>query len=166
MMNNPFSLFGTLIKKIKSAGLALVCLLLLSGAANGLQEQESTTAEDLRREVSEAMEAIASYSAQQRDEALSKAREAMDRLDVEIERREATLRENWAEMSERSRELASARLQDMRQARQQLAEQYGGLASGSASAWTELRQGFSNAWSAFSDAWRAADEEQSEASPE
>ncbi len=120
-----------------------------------------TTTEEVRAEVSQAMDAIASYSAQERDQALAEAREALDRLDAEIERREQALRENWAEMSDAGRETAQARLQDLRQARNRLGERYGALESGASSAWGELKSGFSDAWGAVSEAWSAADEDTS-----
>ena len=98
---------------------------------------------------------------QQMDQVLrrSNAREALNKLDAEIERREQALRENWAEMSDAARETARARLQDLREARNRLGERYGALQTGTSDAWDELKTGFSDSWTAFSDAWSAADEE-------
>ena len=67
------------------------------------------TTKELKAEISQAMEAVAAYSEQERDQALTTAREAMTRLDAEIERREQALRENWADMTEPARAGASAR---------------------------------------------------------
>ena len=120
-----------------------------------------TTTDEVRAEISEAMEAIAAYSEQESEQALAEAREALNRLDAEIARREQALRENWADMSETARETAQARLGDMREARNRLGERFGALESGASSAWDELKEGFSDAWSAFSDAWTAADEDAS-----
>lgn len=120
---------------------------------------DMTTTDEVRTEISEAMDAIAAYSEQQSDEALTEAREALNRLDAEIERREQALRESWAEMSDTAREAAQARLRDLRQARNRLGERYGALESGASSAWDELTSGFSDAWDAFSEAWTAADED-------
>jgi len=116
-----------------------------------------TTTDGVRAEISEAMEAIAAYSEQERDQALTEARAALNRLDAEIERREEALRENWAEMSDATRETARARLKDMRAARNSLSERYGALETGASGAWDELKTGFSGAWGAFSEAWSAAD---------
>ncbi len=120
-----------------------------------------TTTDEVRAEISEAMDAIAAYSEQERDQALAKAREALNQLDAEIERREEAMRANWAEMSDAARETARARLQDLRDARNRLSERYGALETGASSAWDELKTGFSNAWDAFSNAWDAADEDAS-----
>ncbi|MCZ0812139.1 MAG: hypothetical protein ACQEVT_12785 [Pseudomonadota bacterium] len=124
------------------------------------QDQDAlTTTDDVRAEISEAMNAIAAYSEQERDQALAQAREALNRLDAEIARREQALRENWAEMSDAARETAQARVQDLRDARNRLGERYGALQAGASSAWDELKAGFSDAWSTFSESWSAADED-------
>jgi len=135
---------------------AAVCVALPALAQDNT---DMTTSDEVRTEISEAMDAIAAYSEQQSDEALTEAREALNSLDAEIERREQALRENWAEMSDTAREAAQARLRDLRQARNRLGERYGALQSGASSAWDELKTGFSDAWNAFSEAWTAADED-------
>lgn len=144
----------TFFTTLRAAG--VVALLAVPAAA---QDTDAlTTAEKVRTEISEAMDSIAAYSEQERDQALAAAREVLNRLDAEIERREQALRENWAEMSDAARDTAQARLQDLQQARNRLGERYGALESGASSAWDELKSGFSDAWTAFSEAWSAADE--------
>jgi len=148
----------TVLNTLRAAALAT----LLAVPAAAQSTDTLTTAEEVRTEISQAMDAIAAYSEQERDLALAEAREALDRLDAEIERREQALRENWAEMSDAARETAQAWLRDLRQARNRLGERYGALESGASSAWDELRAGFSDAWTAFSEAWSAADTDMSE----
>lgn len=131
----------------------------LPAIAQDEDDDPFTTPQEVRSEVSQAMEAVAEYSAQERDAALATAREALNRLDAEIERREQALRENWSDMSESARETARERLRDLRQARNDLGERYGALRAGTREAWGELRAGFSDAWSSFSDAWSRADEQ-------
>jgi TolA-binding protein len=139
----------------------LLAAVALSAAAPALAQDNAglMTADEVRAEVSEAMNAIEAYTEQERDEAIAAAGEALDNLDDEIERREQALRENWAQMSDAARETARARLRDLRDARNALGERYGALQTGTSDAWDELLTGFSNAWSAFSDAWNSADEE-------
>ncbi|SEP27985.1 hypothetical protein SAMN04490248_1732 [Salinihabitans flavidus] len=147
----------TTLNTLRAVG--LIALLAVPAAA---QDTDTlTTSEEVRAEISEAMEAIAAYSEQEREQALAEAREALNQLDAEIERREQALRENWSEMSDAARETAEARLRDLRQARNRLGERYGALESGASSAWDELKTGFSDAWGAFSEAWSAADEDAS-----
>lgn len=142
------------VRGVVAAGL----IALATPAALAQGSPAGTSAGDVRAEVSEAMDAIARYSVQERDRALARARDALNRLDAEIERREQALREAWPQMSERARATAQARLRDLRAARNTLGERYGALQAGASAGWDELRAGFSNAWTAFSDAWRAADQ--------
>ncbi|GGB43028.1 hypothetical protein GCM10011316_13720 [Roseibium aquae] len=126
-------------------------------AAGG--DEPKTTGDDVRAEVAEAMDAITSYTVDQRDKALAEAEKALARLDAEIERREQALRENWAQMSDQARQTAAERLDDLRDARNRLGERYGALEAGASEAWGELRAGFSSAWDTFSKAWSASEEE-------
>ncbi len=147
----------TVLNSLQAAGLAVF----LAGSATAKDSDALTATDDVHAEISEAMDAIAAYSAQERDEALTEARGALDRLDAGIDRREGSLRENWAEMSTDARETAEARLRDLRQARNRLGERYGALETGASAAWGDLQSGFSDAWGSFSDAWSAADEDAS-----
>jgi hypothetical protein len=119
-----------------------------------------TTQDEVRAEVSEAMAIIAGYAAQERDAALTEARSALDQLDAAIEAREQDLRDNWSGMSAEAQEIARSQMRELRTARNALGERYGALQAGSVNAWTELKDGFADAWSAFSEAGdRAASEE-------
>jgi len=147
----------TFLMTLRAGALAVgIAAFALSSAAQ--DTGALTTTDDVRFEISQAMEAIAAYSEQERDQALAGARAAMTGLDAEIERREEAVRENWAEMSDATRDTARARLRDLREARNRLSERYGALETGASGAWDELKSGFSNAWGAFSEAWSAADE--------
>lgn len=117
-----------------------------------------TTSKEVRAEISEAMDAIGDYSAQQRDEALTRARYALQRFDAEIERREQVIRENWNAMSDEARETATETMQDLRSARNAVGESFGALQAGGADAWDELKTGLSDAWDALSTTWEKADE--------
>lgn len=142
---------------IKYRGFIAVAMLAFFTVPAMAQEQTPKISEDeVRTEISQAMDAIANYTAQERDKALTQAREAMDKLDAKIEKREHELRENWAEMSEDAQKSARSSLQDLRKARNNLAERYGALESGASDAWNELKSGFADAWEAFSKAWDGA----------
>ncbi len=149
-------LFAKLRGAVVAAAIACIAV-----PALAQDEEAATTADDVRAEITEAMDAIANYSEQESERAQAEAREALDELDAEIERREQALRERWAEMSDSARETARARLQDLREARNRLGERYGALQAGTSSAWDELKAGFSDAWDAFTEAWSAADDEAS-----
>lgn len=140
-------------------GAVLAAGVAFSGLPAAAQDTDAvTSSEEVRAEISQAMDAIAAYSEQEGEQAVIEARAALDRLDAEIEAREQALREGWAEMSEEARETARAQLRNLREARNRLGERFGALQAGTTSAWDELKSGFSDAWNAFSEAWVAADE--------
>jgi len=123
----------------------------------GSVPDELITSDEVKADVSQAMDAVRAYTVQQRDEAMVTAREGLVKLDAEIERREKALRENWDELDEATREEYSATVSSLRAARNDLGERVGALQTGSADAWAELKQGFANAYDAFEARWREAD---------
>ncbi|MDK3018449.1 hypothetical protein [Pseudodonghicola flavimaris] len=122
-------------------------------AADSAPQADTTTSQEVRQEISEAFAAIGDYSAEQRDEALAAAREAMTRLDAEIDRRQDALRDGWSDMSEAARDKAREGLQQLQAARYRLSERYGALESGADSAWDDLKQGFAEAYDSLRDLW-------------
>lgn len=145
--------------RVKVGVLAVALSCSFAVPALGKDDVFTTTMEDVRAEVSEAMEAIAEYSEKERDEALVAAREALDRLDTEIARREETLRENWADMTDAAQDAGREQLNSLRQARNEMGERFGALQESTSSAWDELNAGFTNAWDSFPDLWENSDSE-------
>lgn len=141
---------------LRAAAFAIV---VIAGSVPALAQQsdEMVTSDEVKAEISQAMDAVRAYTVQQRDEALVTAHEGLVKLDAEIERREKALRENWAELDEATREEYGATVSTLRAARNELGERVGALQTGSADAWVELKQGFSNAYDAFEARWREAD---------
>lgn len=144
---------------------ALVLSLLAAPAAaqdgTATQDETGTTgAEDVREEISDTMQAIADFSAEQRDEAVAMGREALDWADAELSSLEDNLRDSWSEMGEDARQSARMRLEDLREARNELGERYGALQAAAASAWEDVRAGFTQAWNDFAAAWMAAEEDE------
>ena len=140
-----------------------LCATMFTLLATGVFAQESppglTTTDEVRSEISEAMDAVLDYSAQERDAALTSAREAIRKLDAEIERQEYVLRENWSDMTVATREFYSSQMRELREARNTIGERFGALQAGGASAWDELKAGFASAWEAFSIEWSEAEHE-------
>ncbi|UUX51172.1 hypothetical protein NUH88_05640 [Nisaea acidiphila] len=134
---------------------------LTAGAAPAIASETEpfVTAKEVRTEISESMEAISKYTAQERKQAVAEAKEAMNRLDAEIDRRGQALRENWAEMTEATREAAQEGLKDLQAARNELGERYGALKAGTAEAWDDLKADFADAWNAFAKTWETADKD-------
>jgi len=138
-----------------AAGIALAAPVLAAPAfaAGGDDTPGLTTSQEVRKEISQAVDAVGDYAAQERRQALSSARAAMERLDAELDRRQDALRENWNDMSAAAREEARAAMRDLRQARNRLGERYGALEAGADSAWDELTEGFVEAYRDLSELW-------------
>lgn len=134
---------------------------LTAGAAPVLASETEpfVTAKEVRTEISESMEAIADYTAQERKQAVAEAKEAMNKLDAEIDRRGQALRENWAEMSASARATAEDGIEELQAARNELGERYGALKAGTADAWDELKADFADAWNSFAETWETADKD-------
>jgi hypothetical protein len=142
-------------------GALLATLLCLTTAALPAAETgaDNTSAADIKRETVELLQALKSYSVEQRDEALDKSRAALDNLDRRIETLEATMLEQWDDMDQAARQQARMSLQALREQRTRVAEWYGSMKSSSAGAWGHIRQGFSEAYQALHEAWEKSEQE-------
>ena len=108
----------------------------------GSDSETTTGAEEVEQEVKEAMRAIRSFSAQQKDDAVARAEQALKKLDAQIDRMEERLREEWSDLDRAARQKSRATLQRLREQRNELAEWYGGMKHGSMDAWERLKEGF------------------------
>ena len=120
---------------------------------------EEATFEDVKKESRDLIQALKGYGAEQRDEAVGKAKEALDNLDRRVDALESKVDNRWDQMDKAARDQARARLNALRKQRTELAEWYGGWKQSSASAWGYMKKGFSDAYQTFSDAWEKAENE-------
>src|SRR6056297_102603 len=105
---------------------ASICLASLAVLpVRAAETAKPATSAEVRKEITEAMEAIARYSATKRDEALERANKALSELDEELEQREQKLRQRWNEMSESAQAEARETSNELAQRRRELAEWYG-----------------------------------------
>lgn len=127
--------------------LTLGLLTLLPGAALATGSGTSPpSAAEVKTQIDEALKAIASYSADQRDAAMAKADKALKATDASIRQLQDKLDNNWDSMSAEARKKARAALESLQQQRTKLAEWYGGLKHSSAGAWKEIKKGFANSY--------------------
>lgn len=145
--------------KVTFLALITVVSVALASPAFATNSTEETSREEVRREVSDAIEAIKGYSIEQRNQALRQARTMLDSLDSRIDQLEDRLRQDWDRMSEATRNRTAKTLRKLREKRNELAEWYGSLRHGSSNAWDEIKQGFSDAYSELQTAWEKADRE-------
>jgi chromosome segregation ATPase len=117
---------------------------------------DKTTTKEVKEKVAEAAEAIKNYSVDQRDEAVKKAKVALDDLDARIDRLESRLNKKWDKMDQTTRKQARAKLTALREQRKELAEWYGGLKHSSSNAWEDVKNGFLNSYRELRDAFDKA----------
>ncbi|MDA7087551.1 hypothetical protein PH586_14270 [Pseudomonas sp. SA3-5] len=120
---------------------------------------EKATLTEVKQDTQDLMHAIKGYSIEQRDEAITQTRSALDKMDRRISQLENRVDKRWDTMSVASRQKARATLQTLRQKRIALAEWYGGMKSSTADAWEEMKSGFVDAYSVLGDAWQDAQEQ-------
>jgi len=100
------------------------------------------TAKDVSRKAVETGRAIKGYTVAQRDEAVTRAKAALDDVDARIRRMERKLDGEWDKMDGAARKKSRAALNALRRERGELAEWYGGLKHSSAESWEQVKAGF------------------------
>lgn len=140
-----------LLMLITMLGIAPLCYADKSG--------EKTSIEDVRQETRELIQALKSYSADQRDEAIRQSKSALENLDRRIDALETRVDNNWDKMNKAARENARNSLKEVRKQRTKVAEWYGSLKSSSEDAWAHMKKGFSDAYNALYDAWEKSEKE-------
>ncbi len=132
------------------------------GWGQGYAEQVRTdkpTMQDVKKEMAEAVETIKHYSADQRDEAVDKAKAVMDDLDAKIDKLETSIHKQWATMDKTARHKAQAALDRLKQHRKEMAESYKALQQSTAGAWEHVKKGFADSYMDLQDAWQKAEKE-------
>lgn len=140
-------------------GLLMALALAVPTAFAGMTKEDPAQTGDVRKEVSEAVQAIGSYTAEQRDAAVAKAKEALAATDRHIDQLQEKIDRNWSSMSEAARENARIAMHNLQQQRTELAEWYGGLKHSSAKAWDDIKQGFAKSYKALGESLEKAGEE-------
>jgi len=121
--------------------------------------EEDSSAAQVKKDTRELIDSLGSYTAEQRDQALEKAKEALARLDKRIQDLEARVRDNWENMDQETRQQAREHLEALRERRMKLAEWYGGMKTGASQAWEDIKRGFTDAYEAFGQAWEESEED-------
>jgi len=121
--------------------------------------EEKMSLEEVKKETKDLLQALKSYTIEQRDEALQKSRDALGDLDRKIDELETRIAEDWDKMDKAARDNARASLKALREKRTEAAEWYGSLKSSSKEAWANMKKGFSDAYRELQDAWEEYEEE-------
>jgi len=147
---------------LKITALTLFLALLLAGAPMSFAAESpggKTTGKDVTQKIDETAQAIKSYSAEQRDEALESAKRVLADADARIDHFEHEMSRNWDKMNASARKHAQETMKTLRRQRQDLSQSYGELKRGSASAWDEVKGGFAKSYDTLRDSFSKAAKE-------
>lgn len=138
--------------------LCLVAVLLMIAVPAQSDNEDETTKPNpsMEKEWNETMEALGSYSAEQRDKAVEAGRKTLDAMDERLEKMQAWTQKHWNNLSEETREERTEMLKSMREQRNKAAEWYGAMKHGSAEAWDSTKQGFITSYDKLQNAYRSA----------
>jgi hypothetical protein len=135
----------------------IIPLLVMASPGFSAVAAEATSAENIKQETAELLEALKVYSTEQRDAAVEQSRVALENLDQRIDALEIQMLDQWHEMDQATRTRTRDSLQALREQRTHVAEWYGGLKSSSADAWEQIKQGFSAAYQTLSEDWQKSE---------
>lgn len=137
----------------------LIAIFITTPLCYAASSEEKTSIKEVKKETQDLIQALKAYTSDQRDEAVQRARKALNNLDKHIDALEKRIDDNWDQMNKASREKARANLKALRKQRNEVAEWYGGLKASSADAWEHMKKGFSDAYKALGDAWEKSAKE-------
>jgi len=151
------------LKTSTALALLIAAAIILTAAVSYAGQKTATdnqaTSADVKRETSQAIQAIKNYSVSQRDQAVKKVKVVLQDLDARIDRLQGRVENKWDEMDQASREKVTHTLTELRTKRNELSEWYGGLKHSSANSWDHVKEGFVAGYEALSNAFEKAEDE-------
>ena len=151
--------YRQIIRLIISMIIPLLATFAMVSPGFSAAEAEATSAENIKQETAELLEALKAYGTEQRDAAVEQSRAALENLDQRIEVLETRMLDQWEEMDQATRARTRDSLQALREQRTHVAEWYGSLKSSSAEAWGHIKQSFSEAYRALNENWQKSEAE-------
>jgi len=143
-----------MIEKLSFFAVVVITVALGLGLAScSKSDDDVVTAQDVEQETRDLKNTLRQYTANQRDEAVEEAGQALERLDGKIDELETRIDNNWESMSQQARQDARANLNRLREQRSELAGWYDNFSNSSAGAWDEMKKGFTDAYQVMSDSW-------------
>ena len=139
----------------RAAAAALLALFIATCAAGPGRAGEKA---DVGKEVSEALGAIGSYSADKRDEALAAGRSLIDRLSGRIATIEEKAKETSGEASEATREKWQDTKSGLRNLHDEAATKLDRMKDSSAETWSDARQSFADSIKSLGESIEKADD--------
>ncbi len=139
---------------------AAIGFLVFGGPAlAGSSDSQEPSGSKVKKELSETLQAIKGFAAEQREEAVKQAKIALEEMDAAMERLEKRIDQNWEKMDQTARKKARETLTALKKKRNELAEWYGGMKHSSANAWERVKGGLLESYQTLKESFQEAEKE-------
>lgn len=115
-------------------------------------KSEPMTAEKVKKETSEAVDAAGTYAGEKKDEFAARMKNNIDAIDREI----AELKRESASKSAEVRETTKTKIQELQTKRDELNARYAEFEKSTGKAWTRMKAGMEKAWGDVRSAYNEA----------
>jgi len=132
-------------------------IVFFSISSTALAAQGDVSFKDIKQETKDVITTLQAYTKEQRQEALKTAERAIQNIDSRIDQLENRIDQQWDQLGDDVRSESRQALRELRKDRIRLAEWYGGMKEGSQDAWSEMKDGFNEAYQSIADAWQDAE---------
>jgi len=137
--------------------LAVMLLLLNASACFAKTHEESTpSAKEVQKQTTETYKTIKIYTIDQRDEALATMNKQLESVDAKIDQMSQEVADRWQSMSKATREKSREMMRKLNNARQDVAEWYGGMQHSSTESWEEVKEGYADSYERLQQAFDSA----------
>ena len=133
--------------------------LLVSGSAAFGQ---STSMADVKKELSEAMDAIRAFSAERKEDALKAMEQALVKMDQQIDLLGERIKKEWEQMEPEARKKAEETMKKLHQQRDRMAKTIEEWSTDSATSWNKIKEQFMKSYEEFKKSYEDADEQYDE----
>lgn len=140
----------------RGAALFVIFGLLVSG---NVAFGEPTSMADVKKELSEAMDAIRAFSAEHKDDALKAMKQALVQMDRQIDLLGDKIKKEWEQMEPDARKKAEKTMKKLRQQRDRMAKAIEEWSKDSATSWNKIKKEFMKSYEEFKKSYEDADEQ-------
>lgn len=128
---------------------------MLSVIACSAQENETTTKEEVKKEISETVETVKAYSIEEKDELLQQYEAKRDQTKTQI----AELRKKLVSLKENKKQAAEEKVNDLERRQEKFEKKIDDLQTSSEEAYHNIKAGIDNAMSELENAIKEANKE-------
>lgn len=145
------------MKKFFHMNLLLFFILGLGLLGGSASAETAPTLDHVKKELSEAVDAIRAYSEHRQAEALTAMESALENMDREIVILGDRIKQEWEKMEPEARRKAQETLDHLRRLRDRMAKSHEEWKSGGEITWNKIKEDFLKTWEEFRKSFEEAD---------